>query len=83
MVTYDNLLILRLRMPISDDLSDRNFITKISRYAKVGVRVWREGEGARGVFPLALPGALRRTAVHPVGVLACLFFRSEAYIFGL
>jgi hypothetical protein len=49
LVTYDNLLILRLRMPISDDLSDRNFITKISRYAKVGVRVWREGEGARGV----------------------------------
>jgi hypothetical protein len=35
LVTYDNLLILRLRMPISDDLSDRNFITKISRYAKV------------------------------------------------
>lgn len=32
---YPNVLILRLRMPISDDLSPRNFITKISRYAKV------------------------------------------------
>ena len=35
LLPYDNLLILRLRMPISADLSDRNFITKISRYARV------------------------------------------------
>eukprot|EP00455_Lapot_gusevi_P020866 TRINITY_DN2202_c0_g1_i2.p1 TRINITY_DN2202_c0_g1~~TRINITY_DN2202_c0_g1_i2.p1 ORF type:complete len:305 (+),score=115.41 TRINITY_DN2202_c0_g1_i2:67-981(+) len=32
---YSNILILRLRMPISDDLSPRNFITKISRYQRV------------------------------------------------
>lgn len=32
---YPNLLNLRLRMPISSDLHPRNFITKISRYAKV------------------------------------------------
>lgn len=32
---YPNVLNLRLRMPISDDLNDRNFITKISRYQKV------------------------------------------------
>lgn len=32
---YDNVLILRVRMPISDDLHPRNFITKISRYPKV------------------------------------------------
>lgn len=33
--SYPNVLTLRLRMPISDDLSPRNFITKISKYAKV------------------------------------------------
>merc|ERR1719461_408859 len=33
--SYDNCLTLRLRMPISDDLSPRNFITKISKYAKI------------------------------------------------
>jgi dTDP-4-dehydrorhamnose reductase len=33
--TYNNVLVLRLRMPISDDLNPRNFITKISKYAKV------------------------------------------------
>jgi 3,5-epimerase/4-reductase len=32
---YDNVLTLRLRMPISDDLSPRSFITKISKYEKV------------------------------------------------
>lgn len=32
---YDNCLILRIRMPISDDLSPRNFITKISKYDKI------------------------------------------------
>jgi dTDP-4-dehydrorhamnose reductase len=30
-----NVLILRIRMPISDDLHPRNFITKISKYEKV------------------------------------------------
>lgn len=33
--SYPNVLNLRLRMPISDDLVERNFITKISRYRKV------------------------------------------------
>lgn len=32
---YDNVLTLRLRMPISDDLSPRNFVTKITNYQKV------------------------------------------------
>ncbi len=31
----DHLTVLRVRMPISDDLSPRNFITKISKYEKV------------------------------------------------
>lgn len=29
---YDNCLILRLRMPVSDDLHSRNFVTKITKY---------------------------------------------------
>lgn len=33
--SYTTTLILRLRMPISDDLAPRNFITKIVRYDKV------------------------------------------------
>ena len=32
---YDNVLILRIRMPLSDDLHPRNFITKITKYEKV------------------------------------------------
>ncbi|NRB21175.1 NAD-dependent epimerase/dehydratase family protein [Candidatus Dependentiae bacterium] len=32
---YPNVLNLRLRMPISDDLHHRNFITKITKYARV------------------------------------------------
>ncbi|EEY21193.1 NRS/ER [Verticillium alfalfae VaMs.102] len=32
---YTNCLILRLRMPVSDDLHSRNFVTKISKYDRV------------------------------------------------
>ncbi len=32
---YSNTLILRLRMPVSDDLNARNFVTKISKYERV------------------------------------------------
>lgn len=32
---YDNVLVLRVRMPLSDDLHPRNFITKITKYEKV------------------------------------------------
>jgi len=32
---YSNVLILRIRMPLSDDLAERNFITKITKYSKV------------------------------------------------
>merc|ERR1719499_995420 len=32
---FPNVMTLRLRMPISDDLSPRNFITKISNYARI------------------------------------------------
>ena len=33
--TYDNVLVLRLRMPISADLNPRSFVTKITQYKKV------------------------------------------------
>lgn len=33
--TYNNVCILRVRMPISDDLNGRNFITKICKYRRV------------------------------------------------
>src|ERR1700712_5461398 len=32
---YTNCLILRLRMPVSNDLHSRNFVTKISKYDRV------------------------------------------------
>lgn len=35
MKQYDNCLILRLRMPVSDDLHERSFLTKIINYEKV------------------------------------------------
>ncbi|KAL7273390.1 hypothetical protein RUND412_003768 [Rhizina undulata] len=35
MKTYPNVLILRLRMPVSDDLHPRNFVTKITKYDRV------------------------------------------------
>lgn len=35
MKTYKNCLILRLRMPVSDDLHSRNFVTKIAKYERV------------------------------------------------
>lgn len=33
--SYENCLILRFRMPVSDDLHPRSFLTKITRYEKV------------------------------------------------
>lgn len=35
LASYDNVLTLRLRMPISDDLHPRSFVTKITKYEKV------------------------------------------------
>lgn len=35
LAAYDNTLILRVRMPVSDDLIHRNFVTKIAKYEKV------------------------------------------------
>jgi len=77
LVPYDNLLNLRLRMPISDDLGDRNFITKISRYAKVcnipnsmtilddllPVAVVMSERRLTGVFNFTNPGAISHNEI--------------------
>lgn len=36
---FPNVCVLRVRMPISDDLSPRNFVTKIVKYEKVCTRL--------------------------------------------
>ena len=73
-------LTLRLRMPISDDLSPRNFITKISKYEKVvnipnsmtvlhdllPVAVDMAKCGIAGVFNFVNPGVIRCVLVRDV-----------------
>ena len=73
-------LTLRLRMPISDDLSPRNFITKISKYEKVvnipnsmtvlhdllPVAVDMAKCGIAGVFNFVNPGVIRCVLVRAV-----------------
>jgi len=57
--TYDNVLVLRLRMPISDDLNPRNFITKISRYEKV-VNIPNSMTILHDMLPIGLKAAERK-----------------------
>lgn len=51
---FDNTLILRIRMPISDGLHPRNFITKISKYEKV-VNIPNSMSVLHDLLPLILP----------------------------
>lgn len=56
---YDNVLQLRLRMPIDDDLTNpRNFIYKIANYKKV-VNIPNSMTVLNELVPLAIDGALR------------------------
>jgi 3,5-epimerase/4-reductase len=55
---YPNTLTLRVRMPISDDLSPRNFITKIVKYDKV-VNIPNSMTVLSEMLPLALTMAER------------------------
>lgn len=57
--TYNNVCVLRLRMPISDDLNPRNFITKISRYAKV-VNIPNSMTILTDMLPISLKAAQRK-----------------------
>ena len=57
---YDNVLHLRLRMPIDSDLQNpRNFIYKIANYAKV-VNIPNSMTVLDELVPLAIDGAIRR-----------------------
>lgn len=75
--TYSNVLILRLRMPISDDLHHRSFVTKISKYAKVvdipnsmsilhdllPVALLMTERGLKGRYNFTNPGALSHNEI--------------------
>lgn len=56
---YNNVLQLRLRMPISDDLHPRSFVTKITRYERV-VNIPNSVTVLHELLPVALDMALRR-----------------------
>ncbi|KAK6538571.1 hypothetical protein TWF694_010150 [Orbilia ellipsospora] len=77
MKQYDNTLILRLRMPVSDDLHPRSFVTKISKYEKVvnipnsntlltdmlPVSVILAENNEKGVYNFTNPGAISHNEV--------------------
>jgi dTDP-4-dehydrorhamnose reductase len=77
MSNYPNVLTLRVRMPISDDLSPRNFITKISKYAKVvnvpnsmtvltdllPLSMVLARKGCTGVYNFTNPGAISHNEI--------------------
>jgi len=74
---YPNVLTLRVRMPISDDLSPRSFITKISKYAKVvnipnsmtvltdllPVSIDMTEKGLKGVINFTNPGVISHNEI--------------------
>lgn len=74
---YPNVLTLRLRMPISDDLSERSFITKITQYAKVvnipnsmtilseliPISIDMTRKGLTGVFNFTNPGVISHNEI--------------------
>ena len=78
---YSNVLILRVRMPISDDLSPRNFVTKISKYERVvnipnsmsvlydllPVSIEMTLHDCRGVFNFTNPGAISHNEILDLG----------------
>lgn len=55
---YPNVLNLRLRMPISDELNERNFITKISQYKKI-VNIPNSMTILSELLPISIEMALR------------------------
>lgn len=75
--SYDNCLTLRVRMPISDDLFHRNFVTKIAKYDRVvnipnSMTVLHEmlpaslamaNKGLTGVYNFTNPGVISHNQV--------------------
>ena len=60
LINYPNLLNLRLRMPISDDLNPRNFITKIIHYNKV-VNIPNSMSVLHDLLPTAIDMSINKT----------------------
>ncbi|KAI1326180.1 NAD dependent epimerase/dehydratase [Xylariaceae sp. FL0255] len=74
---YTNCLILRLRMPVSDDLHPRSFVTKISKYERVvdipnsntilhdllPAAILLAEHGDTGIYNFTNPGAIGHNAV--------------------
>ncbi len=74
---YKHVLTLRFRMPISDDLNHRNFVTKITKYARVvdipnsmttlfdmlPVAALMIHKGLTGVFNFTNPGAVSHNEI--------------------
>jgi len=74
---YPNVLTLRVRMPISDDLSPRSFITKISKYEKVvnipnsmtvlhdllPVSIDMTEKGLQGIYNFTNPGVISHNEI--------------------
>jgi len=63
LINYPNVLTLRLRMPISEDLNARSFITKITKYEKV-VNI----PNSMTVLPELLPISIKMTLDELKGV---------------
>ena len=61
LLCFPDVLVLRVRMPISDDLSPRNFLTKISKYEKV-VNIPNSVTCLHEMLPLSLIMMHRRLA---------------------
>jgi len=74
---YPNALVLRVRMPISDDLEPRNFITKISKYERVvnipnsmtvlhdllPISIDMSEKGLKGVYNFTNPGVISHNEI--------------------
>lgn len=60
---YNNCLILRLRMPVSDDLHPRSFLTKITKYERVV-----DIPNSHSILADLLPASVLLAQNHQVGV---------------
>ncbi|THW84464.1 NAD(P)-binding protein [Aureobasidium pullulans] len=63
MMNYSNVLCLRLRMPVSDDLHPRNFVTKITKYERVV-----DVPNSNTILHDLLPGAILLAENNETGV---------------
>jgi len=64
LMNYTNLLQLRVRMPLSDDLNPRNFITKITKYERV-VNIPNSMTVLHDLLPVSIDMAIKkRTGIY-------------------